>query len=125
MSALAARFSRGTPVTHGKRGRDDDRAQGAEHGELSGTEHRPGARRGVPASFQARHALEGVAGAGEEEVRDAVGDRECQGTPDGGPDRPLLPVPRLVLDQRLKGFPGVEEVEPRLEDDVAYDRSGW
>jgi hypothetical protein len=36
------------------------------------------------------------------------------------PTAPLLPVPRLVLDQRLQVFPGIEEVEPRLEDDVTH-----
>src|SRR5262249_59935945 len=99
-SAWAARSRRSTPVPCGKQGHEDDRGQDAEHGELSGTKHRPGALMAVPARFQAGPALEVVARAGEEEVVNAVRDGKQQGTPDSGQDRPLRPVLRLVAVER-------------------------
>ena len=102
----------------GKQGHDDDRGQGTERNELSGTQHRPGAHMGISAFFQPGQALEVVACAREEEIVDAIGDGKRQGSPDNGQDRPLHPVPRLVADERPQ-FP-FAHLEPWREEDVAH-----
>src|SRR6185437_9581486 len=75
LSAPGAGSSRCAPAPDdNKRCQHDDHGHDAEHGELRGTEHRPGSRAAVPAGVQARLALEVVARAGEEELVDGVRD---------------------------------------------------
>ena len=102
----------------GKQDRDNDRGQDAERRELSGTQYRPGALMGVSALFQPGQPLEMVAGAGEEEIVNAVRDGKRQGTADNGQDRPLCPVLCLVADERPQFR--FAHLEPRREKDVTH-----